>query len=190
MVRTRRSRRSETARHNVPLSRVFIALLKSNKKFRKELIAFSSLIRHGPHRKRLLHQFFVAVGTYSQSCYLTTIRGYTDPQTLLWYDADRTENDSWKQFFVTVGTYLQSCYLTTIRQTYRLSFDKTRIAQKTTRNNSSLAACIRCSEKVFTEPLRSNDRGSTHTDTQTNGMDLWNAPLGWTQAPWHTYQVS
>jgi hypothetical protein len=34
--------------------------------------------RHGSHRKRRLQQFFVAAGTSLPSCYLATIRGYTD----------------------------------------------------------------------------------------------------------------
>jgi hypothetical protein len=54
---------------------------KSNDKFWEEIIAYFPLIRHGPHRKRLLQQFFVAAGTYLPSCYLEAIGRYTDPQT-------------------------------------------------------------------------------------------------------------
>jgi hypothetical protein len=36
--------------------------------------------QNGPHRKRLIQQFFSALGTSLPSCYLTTIRGYVDPQ--------------------------------------------------------------------------------------------------------------
>jgi hypothetical protein len=35
--------------------------------------------------------------------------------------------------------------------------------------------CIRCSGNVYTEPLPSNDRWDTHTDTQTDGRDLYYA---------------
>jgi hypothetical protein len=52
-----------------------------NKKFWEELTAYCPLIRHGPHRKRRLQQFFVAAGASSPSCYLATTGGYTDPLT-------------------------------------------------------------------------------------------------------------
>jgi hypothetical protein len=40
------------------------------------------LIRHEPHRKRLLQQFFITAGTSLRSYYLETIKGYTGhPQT-------------------------------------------------------------------------------------------------------------
>jgi hypothetical protein len=42
--------------------------------------------------------------------------------------------------------------------------------------------CIICRGNVFTEPLPSNNRG-IHTQTQTDGRDLWSAPLKWAQAP-------
>jgi hypothetical protein len=51
-------------------------------KFWEELMAYFPLIQHGPYRKQRLQQFFVAVGTPSPSCYIATIMGYTDPQTL------------------------------------------------------------------------------------------------------------
>jgi hypothetical protein len=50
----------------------------SNEKFWEELIAYFSLIRHGPHRKRHLQNFSVAVGTILTSCYLTMRGEYTD----------------------------------------------------------------------------------------------------------------
>jgi hypothetical protein len=53
---------------------------KIYKKFLEELIACFLLIRHVPHRKRHLQQFFVAARTSLPSCYLATIGGYTDPQ--------------------------------------------------------------------------------------------------------------
>jgi hypothetical protein len=69
--------------------------LISSKKFWEELISYFPLIRYGPHRKRH-QQFLVAAGTYLPSPCLATIEGYTDrhPQTLLWYDTDRIENDA------------------------------------------------------------------------------------------------
>jgi hypothetical protein len=42
-----------------------------------ELIANFPLIRHGPHRKLHLQQFFVTAGTCLPSCCLATIGGYT-----------------------------------------------------------------------------------------------------------------
>jgi hypothetical protein len=65
-----------------------------NRKFWYKLIAYFSLIRHGPLRKQRLQQFFVAAGTSLPSCYLATIGGYTDPQTLFWYDTDLLENNA------------------------------------------------------------------------------------------------
>jgi hypothetical protein len=50
--------------------------------------------------------------------------------------------------------------------------------------------CIRCRGSVFTEPLPSNDKRDTHTDTQTDGRDLWSTPMRWVQLPWYTHQVS
>jgi hypothetical protein len=49
-------------------------------KFWEELIAYFPLI-HGPQRKRRLQQFFAAAGTSLPSCYLATMRGYTDRPT-------------------------------------------------------------------------------------------------------------
>jgi hypothetical protein len=48
----------------------------SNKKFWKELIAYFPMIRHGPHIKRRLQQFFVGAGMYLPSCYISKLRGY------------------------------------------------------------------------------------------------------------------
>lgn len=39
----------------------------------EEVIAYFPLIQYGPHRKRCLQQFFVAVGTSLTSCYLATV---------------------------------------------------------------------------------------------------------------------
>jgi hypothetical protein len=57
--------------------------VKVNKnKFWEELTAHFPLIIHGPHRKRRLQQFFVAVETYLLSCYLANDKGeYTDRLT-------------------------------------------------------------------------------------------------------------
>jgi hypothetical protein len=46
------------------------------------------------------------------------------------------------------------------------------------------------SGNVFTEPLPSIWKRDTHTDTQTDGRDLWSTQLRWAQFPWYTYQVS
>jgi hypothetical protein len=55
-----------------------------------------------------------------------------------------------------------------LRRTNRLfSFDTTRTAKKTTP-----PTILRCNGNVFTEPLPSNDRRDTHTDTQTDGRGL------------------
>jgi hypothetical protein len=53
----------------------------NNTKFWEELIAFITLIRHGPHRKRRLQQFFLATGRSLPSSSLATIGGYTDKPT-------------------------------------------------------------------------------------------------------------
>jgi hypothetical protein len=44
----------------------------------------------------------------------------------------------------------------------------------------------------FAEPLPSNDRRDTHTDTQTDGKVLRSMPLRWAKVPWYTriYQIS
>jgi hypothetical protein len=42
-----------------------------------------------------------------------------------------------------------------------------------------MVACIRCRGNVFTGPLPCNDRRDIHTDTQTDGRDLWSMPLRW-----------
>jgi hypothetical protein len=48
----------------------------------EELAVYFHVIRHGPHRKRRLQEFFIAAGTHLPRCYLATIRDtYTDPQT-------------------------------------------------------------------------------------------------------------
>jgi hypothetical protein len=57
-------------------------------------------------------------------------------------------------------------------------------------SNNYSVACIRCRGNVFTEPLPSDYKGDADTDTQTDGRDLWSTPLGWTEVPWYTYQVS
>jgi hypothetical protein len=54
------------------------AILISNENFCEELIVYFPLLRHGPHRKRWLQQYFVAAGTCLPNSRLTTIGGYTD----------------------------------------------------------------------------------------------------------------
>jgi hypothetical protein len=46
-----------------------------------EKLIYVPLIRHGPHGKRRLQQFFVAAGTSIPSYYLAAISGYTDIST-------------------------------------------------------------------------------------------------------------
>jgi hypothetical protein len=53
------------------------------KKFSEVQIAWFPLIRHGPRRKRRQHQFFVAPGTSLSSCYLATVRVYTDTRSTI-----------------------------------------------------------------------------------------------------------
>jgi hypothetical protein len=50
-------------------------ILKQNKKFWEELMAYFPLIQHGPHRKRHLQQFLFPAGTCLPSRCLATIRG-------------------------------------------------------------------------------------------------------------------
>jgi hypothetical protein len=57
------------------------------------LVTYFPLIRHGRHRKRFLYKFCLAAGMCSLSRWLTTIGDIqADPQTLLWYDMDCTDN--------------------------------------------------------------------------------------------------
>jgi hypothetical protein len=129
--------------------------LKISKKFWEELIAYFPFIRHGSNRKRLLHQFFITTGRSLPSCYIASIRGYTDthrhtrPTVLLLLHE-----------FVAAGKCLPSRCLATKGGIH------------------------------FIEPLPSNDKSDTHTDTQTDEKDLWSTPLRWAQMPWYTYQVS
>jgi hypothetical protein len=74
-----------------------------------------------------------------------------------------------QQFFVAAGTSLLSCYLATIGE---YTDGRTGPIENDESSNSSIAAYILCLGKVFTEPLPSNDRRGTHTDTQTDGRDL------------------
>jgi hypothetical protein len=62
--------------------------LKNNKKFWEQLIAYFTLTRHGPYRKRRLQQFTFAAETCSSSRSLATTRGYTDSR--LYFDMTRT----------------------------------------------------------------------------------------------------
>jgi hypothetical protein len=49
-----------------------------NKKLWEELLDYFPLIRHGPHRKRRLQQFFVAAGTSVPNCNLANTHRPTD----------------------------------------------------------------------------------------------------------------
>jgi hypothetical protein len=103
---------TEVVTERTPWSWVILEKLLEKKKFWEELIAYFLLIRHGPHIKQHVQEFFCRI-------------------------------------------------------------------------------CIRCRGNVFTEPSPSNDRGMyIHTDTHTDGRDLWSTPLRWSQVPWYTYQVS
>jgi hypothetical protein len=52
-------------------------------------------MRHEPHRKRHLHQFFFAAGTSLPSRCLATLEGYTDrPTDSPLIDTNRIENDA------------------------------------------------------------------------------------------------
>jgi hypothetical protein len=51
------------------------------KKFWEELIAYSPLVRHGPHTKRSLQLFFLSAGMSLPSYYLVTLEEYTDKPT-------------------------------------------------------------------------------------------------------------
>jgi hypothetical protein len=57
-------------------------------------------------------------------------------------------------------------------QTHSCSFNATRTVEKCVSNNLSIVVCIRCHGNVSTEPLPRNDKGDTHTDTQTDETDL------------------
>jgi hypothetical protein len=100
-----------------------------------------------------------------------------------------------QQLFVATGTSLPSCYPATIGAHTDRPTDSPLIRrgdriENYTSNSSSIVACIRCPENVFTELLPSNDRGDAYTDTQTNGRDLWSMPLRKIPLPWYMYQVS
>jgi hypothetical protein len=46
------------------------------------------------------------------------------------------------------------------------------------------------SETCLNKPLPSNGFTCHNIQTQTDGRDLWSAPLRWSQVLWYTYQVS
>jgi hypothetical protein len=41
--------------------------------------------------------------------------------------------------------------------------------------------------RVFVAVALATIKGSTHTDTQTDGRDLWSAPLIWAHLPWYKF---
>jgi hypothetical protein len=88
-----------------------------NNKFWEELIAYFPLT-HGPHRKRRLQKIFVAART--------CLPRETNPQTLLWYDTDRMENDASNNppvvahVFVAAVTFLPSRCLATYTYRHKL----------------------------------------------------------------------
>jgi hypothetical protein len=62
-------------RRNGSLVYIALDLITNDKKFLEEIIAYFRLIRHGPHRKRLLRKFFVAAGMFLPNRCLVTKRG-------------------------------------------------------------------------------------------------------------------
>jgi hypothetical protein len=89
--------------------------------------------------------------------------------TFLWYDIDRIENDAYNNSSLPRGRVYQAVAYQrqgdtqTDPQTF-LWYDMDRTENEAS-NYSSVVACIRCGVNVFTEPLPSNDRRDTHTDT-------------------------
>jgi hypothetical protein len=75
MCRRKRGEDTEGKDNNLKLMYKNVMI---NEKFWEGVISYFSLIRHGPHRKRRLQQFFVAAGTSLISCYPVTIGVYTD----------------------------------------------------------------------------------------------------------------
>jgi hypothetical protein len=90
--------------------------------FSYKLIAYFPFIRHGPHRKRCLHQFLVTAGMCLQSrCLAPNIQ--TCQQSLLLYDMDRKENEASTillllRVFVATRTFLPTRCLATIEAIY------------------------------------------------------------------------
>jgi hypothetical protein len=96
-----------------------------------------------------------------------------------------------KQFCLAAGTSLPSCYLATTGGYTGIPTDSHLIKhgphrKSRVQHNSSIVACIHYRGNVFPEPLPSNDRRDTHTDTKTDGWILWSTPLRWAQVPWYT----
>jgi hypothetical protein len=87
-----------------------------------------------------------------------------------------------QQLFVAGETFLPSCHLATIGGYID--------SQTRASNNPSIVVRILCRGNVFTELLSSNERRVTHTDTESDGRDLWSTPFRWAQVSWYTYQVS
>jgi hypothetical protein len=127
----------------------FIRISREYKKFLEEIIAYFPLIRHGPHRKRRLQQFFVAAGTRLPSHCRLTIGGYTDRPTYSSLTLHRPHRNDVSKIF-------------------------------------SAVACIRSRGNLFTNRCLTTIGRDTHTDTQTDGRDLWSTPLIWAQVPWCT----
>jgi hypothetical protein len=105
-------------------SKHVVGVIFLNNKLWEKLIAYFSLILHGPHRKRHLQHFFVAAETSLPSCYPATIRGYTDRPTdspLIGHgpiENDESNNSSIVAcVFVAAVTFLPSRCLSTY--TYR-----------------------------------------------------------------------
>jgi hypothetical protein len=129
------------------------------------LIAYFPFIRHGPHRKRRLQQFFVSVGMCLPSRCLATIgHTHTDPQSLVWYNTDNTQNEASNSFPIVgcircSGNVFTEPLLSNDRRytdsQSHLWYD-TNSTQKDASISFSIVGTIRDRGNVVTEPLPSN----------------------------------
>jgi hypothetical protein len=87
-----------------------------------------------------------------------------------------------QQLFLAAGTSLPSYYLSATE------IDKPTDA----RVKTFFCSCvyIRSYGSAFLKPLPSNDRKDTHTDTETDGRDIWSMPFWLAQLPWYTVYIS
>jgi hypothetical protein len=95
-----------------------------------------------------------------------------------------------QQLFAAAGPYLPSYYLATTGE-----YTNTRVQQFfllcvfVAVRTCLPSRCLAMKGGIhFAEPLSSNDRRDTHT--QTDGRDLGSRPMRWAQVPWYTYQIS
>jgi hypothetical protein len=69
---------------------------------------------------------------------------------------------------------------------YVLSYDTDHIENDVS-NNCSIVACVFVAALMFLQSRCLATTGETHTDTQTDGKNLWSTPLSWAQVPWCTF---